>query len=101
MFWTDGSDTLSTQTGTCRVNCIDCLDRTNVVQSAIARHALASAFEKLQLPATVAKQLDCDFNEREWYISAKHVWSLRLESSLGIQWGRHQLRICWHQRAEG
>ena len=31
----------STQTGVIRTNCMDCLDRTNVVQSAIAQHVLA------------------------------------------------------------
>ena len=31
---------LQTQTGAFRTNCIDCLDRTNVVQSALARHVL-------------------------------------------------------------
>ncbi|KAK0561193.1 hypothetical protein OC861_005929 [Tilletia horrida] len=34
-----------TQDGIFRVNCIDCLDRTNVVQSALARHMLTSQLE--------------------------------------------------------
>lgn len=38
---------LSTQTGTFRTNCIDCLDRTNVVQSMLARRSLRQVLEKL------------------------------------------------------
>ncbi|KAF7363564.1 hypothetical protein MSAN_01013000 [Mycena sanguinolenta] len=38
--WISGNLTLSSQKGVFRVNCIDCLDRTNVVQSAFARYVL-------------------------------------------------------------
>ncbi|KAJ7109515.1 SacI homology domain-containing protein [Mycena epipterygia] len=38
--WISGNLTMSTQKGVFRVNCIDCLDRTNVVQSAFARYVL-------------------------------------------------------------
>eukprot|EP01117_Protostelium_nocturnum_P004163 TRINITY_DN1546_c0_g1_i1.p1 TRINITY_DN1546_c0_g1~~TRINITY_DN1546_c0_g1_i1.p1 ORF type:complete len:581 (-),score=131.13 TRINITY_DN1546_c0_g1_i1:54-1796(-) len=36
----DSNGTSNKQTGVCRVNCVDNLDRTNVVQSIIARHVL-------------------------------------------------------------
>ncbi|BGO97801.1 hypothetical protein RTG_01406 [Rhodotorula toruloides ATCC 204091] len=39
-FWTTPEDVYSMQKGACRVNCIDSLDRTNVVESAIARWVL-------------------------------------------------------------
>ncbi|KAF8275070.1 SacI homology domain-containing protein [Lactarius quietus] len=38
--WISGQSVLSKQRGVYRVNCIDCLDRTNVVQSAFARYVL-------------------------------------------------------------
>lgn len=38
---------LSTQTGVFRTNCIDCLDRTNVVQSMLAKRSLQQILEKL------------------------------------------------------
>ncbi|TFK62545.1 hypothetical protein BDN72DRAFT_964483 [Pluteus cervinus] len=38
--WISDNTLLSQQRGVFRVNCIDCLDRTNVVQSAFARHIL-------------------------------------------------------------
>ncbi|KAI9466155.1 SacI homology domain-containing protein [Lactarius psammicola] len=38
--WISGQSVLSRQRGVYRVNCIDCLDRTNVVQSAFARYVL-------------------------------------------------------------
>ncbi|EGN95512.1 hypothetical protein SERLA73DRAFT_113095 [Serpula lacrymans var. lacrymans S7.3] len=39
-FWISNDMLLSKQKGVFRVNCIDCLDRTNVVQSAFARHVM-------------------------------------------------------------
>lgn len=42
-----GVEVLSRQTGVFRVSCLDCLDRTNVVQSALARHVLAGQLAKL------------------------------------------------------
>ena len=40
---------MSQQKGVFRVNCIDCLDRTNVVQSAFEREVLSSQLEALAL----------------------------------------------------
>ncbi|KAK4058668.1 hypothetical protein OIO90_000112 [Microbotryomycetes sp. JL221] len=40
LWLTDKQGALATQDGVVRTNCIDCLDRTNVVQSAIARYFL-------------------------------------------------------------
>ncbi|KIJ26452.1 hypothetical protein M422DRAFT_272497 [Sphaerobolus stellatus SS14] len=44
-FWVSEGTILSQQKGVYRVNCIDCLDRTNVVQSAFARNVLQSQLE--------------------------------------------------------
>ncbi|KAL3128364.1 Sac1p-like protein [Cryptosporidium hominis] len=38
----------SIQDGICRTNCIDCLDRTNVVQSVIGRRVIHNIFKQLQ-----------------------------------------------------
>ncbi|XP_050554102.1 phosphatidylinositide phosphatase SAC2 isoform X6 [Spodoptera frugiperda] len=38
--WRDDRGLICTQNGVFRVNCIDCLDRTNVVQTAIAKYVL-------------------------------------------------------------
>ncbi|KAH8372500.1 hypothetical protein KR093_011767 [Drosophila rubida] len=38
---------VATQTGVFRTNCIDCLDRTNVVQSMLARRSLTAVLQKL------------------------------------------------------
>lgn len=40
---------LSTQNGVFRTNCIDCLDRTNVVQSMLAKRSLKQALQKLSI----------------------------------------------------
>lgn len=45
----DRIDARSTQTSVMRTNCMDCLDRTNVVQSIFARHKLDRIFEDLGL----------------------------------------------------
>ncbi|XP_061402641.1 phosphatidylinositol-3-phosphatase SAC1 [Musca vetustissima] len=43
----DDKHVLSLQQGVFRTNCIDCLDRTNVVQSMLARRSLCGILEKL------------------------------------------------------
>lgn len=40
---------IATQSGVIRTNCIDCLDRTNVVQSMLARRSLQQVLEKLNI----------------------------------------------------
>ncbi|KAG1756423.1 phosphoinositide polyphosphatase [Suillus paluster] len=48
-FWISNNMLLSKQKGVFRVNCIDCLDRTNVVQSAFARHVMSMQLEAVGL----------------------------------------------------
>ncbi|KAJ2710611.1 hypothetical protein H4R19_003664 [Coemansia spiralis] len=50
-FWRGGRQTLMRQQGVFRVNCMDCLDRTNVVQSAIARCVLNGQLVRLGVHA--------------------------------------------------
>ncbi|KAJ9598474.1 hypothetical protein L9F63_010843, partial [Diploptera punctata] len=47
--WTDREGRICSQKGIFRVNCIDCLDRTNVVQTAIAKAVMEIQFSKLGL----------------------------------------------------
>ncbi|KAM7249356.1 hypothetical protein ACFE04_019842 [Oxalis oulophora] len=47
--WVDNQGLISKQNGVFRVNCIDCLDRTNVVQTCIAREVMMSQLIKLGL----------------------------------------------------
>lgn len=53
--WTDAKGIICDQRGVFRVNCMDCLDRTNVVQAALARHIMEQQLKKLgkQLPDQV------------------------------------------------
>ena len=46
-FWVDTHGKVCEQRGVFRVNCVDCLDRTNVVQTAIARAVLETQLSKL------------------------------------------------------
>eukprot|EP01100_Stratorugosa_tubuloviscum_P008289 TRINITY_DN344_c2_g1_i1.p1 TRINITY_DN344_c2_g1~~TRINITY_DN344_c2_g1_i1.p1 ORF type:complete len:590 (+),score=188.30 TRINITY_DN344_c2_g1_i1:42-1772(+) len=48
-FCSDDNKIVKSQSGTFRVNCIDNLDRTNVIQSAIAREALADICSKFEI----------------------------------------------------
>ena len=45
--WMDRHGVVCQQKGVIRVNCIDCLDRTNVVQTAICRTILETQLTKL------------------------------------------------------
>lgn len=45
----DGKNIISKQVGVFRTNCIDCLDRTNVVQSLLARESLCTSLERLDI----------------------------------------------------
>jgi len=47
--WTDKEGRICSQKGVFRVNCIDCLDRTNVVQTALAKAVMEIQFSKLGL----------------------------------------------------
>ncbi|KAE9409523.1 hypothetical protein BT96DRAFT_872168 [Gymnopus androsaceus JB14] len=65
-FWVSDGAVLSQQKGVFRVNCIDCLDRTNVVQSAFARNILNKQLSAVALlaPHTVEKtDTDHVFND--------------------------------------
>ncbi|GAA5970206.1 hypothetical protein JCM11641_000310 [Rhodosporidiobolus odoratus] len=66
-FWTTSSETYSTQNGVPRVNCIDSLDRTNVVESAISRWVLNRHLVNLGITsgaeAGMHDDLDIAFNE--------------------------------------
>jgi len=65
-FWTTSKQVYSTQIGVVRTNCIDCLDRTNVVQSALARRVLNKHLMHLGITTQVEDgqhdQLDMAFN---------------------------------------
>lgn len=47
--WRDGKGSICNQNAVFRVNCMDCLDRTNVVQTAIGRAVLESQLVKVGL----------------------------------------------------
>ncbi|KAG8034031.1 hypothetical protein G9C98_008512 [Cotesia typhae] len=47
--WRDSHGSICSQQGVFRINCIDCLDRTNVVQTAIAKTVMEMQFSKLGL----------------------------------------------------
>ncbi|KAG9318553.1 hypothetical protein JVU11DRAFT_645 [Chiua virens] len=65
-FWISDDVLLSKQKEVFRVNCIDCLDRTNVVQSAFARHVLVMQLEAIGLtiePPNGRSEMDIVFND--------------------------------------
>ena len=53
---------INTQKNVVRTNCIDCLDRTNVVQTAIARRVLSVQLKSLRGELHVDKNLTVDAN---------------------------------------
>ncbi|XP_059473122.1 phosphatidylinositol-3-phosphatase SAC1 [Neocloeon triangulifer] len=62
---------INQQEGVFRTNCIDCLDRTNVVQSMLARRALQYALERFGILSSGQKVEDQPAFERLF----KHVWA--------------------------
>ena len=69
----EGAGISARQQGVFRVNCIDCLDRTNVVQGVLARHHLEFLLRRLQLLSDSAS-LPGTFPKAEPY-SASHTLS--------------------------
>ncbi|KAF6763774.1 SacI homology domain-containing protein [Ephemerocybe angulata] len=63
--WISNDTALSHQKGVFRVNCIDCLDRTNVVQSAFARYVLTQQLGAVALrsPFVSGSEADLIFND--------------------------------------
>jgi hypothetical protein len=61
------------QTGYFRTNCIDCLDRTNVSQSVIAREVLMDQLKLLRLLPAHATDLSDTAIELE--VAFKHLWA--------------------------
>ncbi|THH10834.1 hypothetical protein EW145_g1054 [Phellinidium pouzarii] len=64
--WVSGGALMSEQKAIFRVNCIDCLDRTNVVQSAFARHVLDRQLGAVALQNTAGvgrSEIDKVFND--------------------------------------
>lgn len=52
--------------GVFRHNCIDCLDRTNVVESALARHVLATQLTQVGMtPDSLTSNIDFVYNDGE------------------------------------
>ena len=69
--WISEDIALSHQKGVFRVNCIDCLDRTNVVQSAFARHVLTQQLAAVALQGswiTPGSEADLVFNDGELHL---------------------------------
>lgn len=57
--WIDKQGQICSQSGVFRVNCIDCLDRTNVVQTAIGKAVMEIQFTKLGLISPEDAMPDC------------------------------------------
>jgi phosphatidylinositol-bisphosphatase len=49
-FYTRQGETVCAQKGVIRINCLDCLDRTNVVMTRVAWHSLATQLQMIGLP---------------------------------------------------
>ncbi|KAG6820642.1 hypothetical protein H0H93_013841 [Arthromyces matolae] len=68
--WISNNTIMSQQKCVWRVNCIDCLDRTNVVQSAFARYVLnkqLGAVALLNPQSETRTEIDMVFNEGEFF----------------------------------
>ena len=94
-FWISNNHIMSQQKGVFRVNCIDGLDRTNVVESAFARHVLNRQLGAVALlnPDERRTEMDIVFNDgMRSFLHPKsfihHGFSLLI--SVGEQWRCYQ-----------
>ncbi|KAG8763421.1 hypothetical protein FRC11_004032 [Ceratobasidium sp. 423] len=62
-FWVRDGQVMARQHGVFRTNCIDCLDRTNVVQSAFARYVMNRQLQALALIKPTDIEADVVFND--------------------------------------
>ncbi|CAE6471791.1 unnamed protein product [Rhizoctonia solani] len=62
-FWVCDGQVMARQNGVFRTNCIDCLDRTNVVQSAFARYVMNLQLQALALVKPTDIEADMVFND--------------------------------------
>ena len=74
LFWCTSTEVYTKQGGCFRTNCMDCLDRTNVVQSAIARRALDQSLARLGIDLKTSsgaiERLDHAFNDSKLFLPA-------------------------------
>ncbi|XP_041467097.1 synaptojanin-1-like isoform X2 [Lytechinus variegatus] len=73
-FYSEGEDVIRHQTGTIRTNCLDCLDRTNAVQTFFGQDMLAKQLEALGV--TSKPQIMSRFLETYrtiWGLSGDHI----------------------------
>ncbi|KAF6201857.1 hypothetical protein GE061_004252 [Apolygus lucorum] len=78
-------DTEKIQTGLIRVNCVDCLDRTNTAQFALGKYALALQLNKLGLYGEDQLDFDCDCTRLLEVLYEDHG------DTLALQYGGSQL----------
>ena len=77
---------VSIQDGVFRTNCIDCLDRTNVVQSMLAKIVLADVLDKLQIIHKIEEHpsLEYMFKQVDFIkLNFLHLDSLGIITGLG------------------
>ncbi len=77
--------TAALQTGVLRVNCVDCLDRTNVVQSLVAHRVLFDQLEFCGLELHDVAVADLS----SWYLATPPNWICSMEVLFKEMWAAH------------
>jgi len=102
-YWWSGSDgEMQRQDGIIRTNCIDCVDRTNVAQSAFAKHVLNAQLTQNGILPQDLPALDTRFNE-VWanngdYISVGYSKSPRFASLVLMLIANNSRNSCIEER---
>ncbi|KAK3104004.1 hypothetical protein FSP39_023595 [Pinctada imbricata] len=73
IFYSDGNQSDQYQTGTIRTNCLDCLDRTNAVQSMLGLEMLPKQLQALGLTDKPQKTRFTDIYKQIWSANGDHV----------------------------
>ncbi|XP_014209737.1 phosphatidylinositide phosphatase SAC1 [Copidosoma floridanum] len=76
---------LSVQDGIFRTNCIDCLDRTNVVQSMLAKRVLTDTLSKLEISRNMAEHPSLEYLFKQVWADNADIISIQYSGTSALK----------------
>lgn len=87
---------LSEQRGVFRVNCLDCLDRTNLIQQFISRYTFILFLEDFQLIKPKTNMIE----EYDWYQKHNNIWADHGDAVSQIYTGTNALKSSFSRKGK-
>lgn len=103
--WRDSNGPICNQKSVFRTNCMDCLDRTNVVQTAIGKAVLESQLgTHCFLHNEIQFKLQNCVCSKTWTSATLRPTArgaeVAVHGAVGEQWGHYQQAVCWDECPE-